>query len=141
MGERLLANGGCLCGQVRYAIDGEPVLAYNCHCRDCQRMSGAGFLPLIALPPEAVRHTGPLQWYERRADSGRVAREAFCPRCGSRLFGDGDGVPGLLLVTAGTLDDPALFDPTADIYTRAAPYWDVMDPVIGKWPEAPPESD
>jgi hypothetical protein len=137
--ERLRATGGCLCGQVRYAIDGEPVLAYNCHCRDCQRISGAGCLPLLALPAAALRCSGEVHWFERRAASGRSAREAFCPRCGSRLFGDGEGVPGLVLVTAGTLDDPTLFDPTDDIHTRLAPYWDTMDPTIGKWPDAPPE--
>lgn len=131
------ATGGCLCGQVRYEITGEPVFQYNCHCRDCQRMSGAAYLPLLALPEAAVRHTGTLTEFIRRADSGRNATESFCPRCGARLFGTGDSLPGLLLVTAGTLDDPTLFAPDADIYTRLAPYWDMMDPVIEKWPGAP----
>lgn len=132
-------EGGCLCGQFRYRIDGVPLFQYNCHCRDCQRMSGSAYLPLIALPAAAVRHRGELRWSARRAESGRIAREAFCPHCGSRLFGDGDGVQGLLLVAAGTLDDPALFEPQADIYTRAAPYWDMMDPVLEKWPANPPD--
>jgi hypothetical protein len=48
-------------------------------------------------------------------------------------------VQGLLLVAAGTLDEPTLFEPQADIYTRAAPYWDMMDPVIEKWPANPPD--
>ena len=78
------ATGGCLCGQLRYALDGEPVYQYNCHCRDCQRMSGAAFLPLIAVPAGALTHCGEVTWYARRADSGREALEAFCPHCGSR---------------------------------------------------------
>jgi hypothetical protein len=130
-------SGGCLCGQVRYTIDGDPSYQYNCHCRDCQRMSGAAYLPIIALPAHCVTLSGDLRWFTRRADSGRDAQEGFCPACGSRVFGKGDGVPGLLLVCAGTLDDPTLFEPSADIYTRAAPYWDMMDPVIEKWPYAP----
>jgi|LNFM01.1.fsa_nt_gb hypothetical protein len=131
------AAGGCLCGRLRYQIDGEPVYQYNCHCRDCQRMSGAGFLPLMALPDRCVSHLGEVTWYARRADSGREAIEGFCPRCGSRVFGAGDSLPGLMLVCAGTLDDPALFAPTADIYTRSAPHWDRMDPVLAKWATDP----
>lgn len=130
-------NGGCLCGQLRYAIDGVPSFQYNCHCRDCQRMSGAAYLPIVALPANCVSVAGEVSWYARRAGSGREAVEGFCPTCGSRVFGKGEGVAGLLLVCAGTLDEPALFEPAADIFTRAAPYWDMMDPVIEKWPEAP----
>ncbi len=133
-------SGGCLCGRVRYAIDGEPAYQYNCHCRDCQRMSGAAYLPWLAVPAQALRVDGEPRWHARRAASGRAASEGFCAICGSRVLGKGDALPGLVLVAAGTLDDPALFQPTADIFTRAAPYWDMMDPVIDKWPDAPEEN-
>lgn len=127
------ASGGCLCGQLRYDIDGDPVYQYICHCRDCQRMSGAACLPLIALPNPYVRPHGEVTWYARRADSGRQALEGFCARCGSRVLGAGDSLPGLMLVCAGTLDDPALFMPSADIYTRSAPHWGRMNPALAKW--------
>ncbi len=121
-------SGGCLCGRVRIAVSGEPYRVGVCHCLDCRKHSGAPFQTVAIFPEDAVSIAGEASCFEGRY---------FCPTCGSRVLGKGDGVPGLMLVCAGTLDDPALFEPTADIFTRAAPYWDMMDPVIAKWPQAP----
>ena len=131
-------TGACLCGAVSYAATGEPTMQYNCHCRDCQRMSGAGYLPIMGFPQAAVAITGEVHWYLRTADSGRPASEGFCPTCGARLFGQGEGVPGLMLVMVGTLDDPALFRPDAKIYTRSAPGWDAMDGAVPAYEGDPP---
>ena len=45
--------GGCSCGAVRYQCDGEPVMAAHCHCRDCQRSSGAAMATVFAVPKVA----------------------------------------------------------------------------------------
>ncbi len=132
-----ILHGGCLCGSVRYQAEGPASMQYNCHCRDCQRMSGAAYLPIMGFPLAAVTFTGEVHWYHRHADSGRPAIEGFCPQCGARLFGQGDGVPGLMLIMVGTLDEPGLFTPTDNIYTRSAPAWDAMDPAIAQWPTDP----
>ena len=46
-------TGGCLCGAVRYESSAEPVITGNCHCRDCQRYTGGGSMPGLALPQDA----------------------------------------------------------------------------------------
>ena len=130
-------TGACLCGQVRYRITVQPKFQYLCHCRDCQRMSGSGYLPLLAIPLEGFQIEGDLTFYERTADSGRAAREAFCSRCGSRLFGDGEGIPGVVVVTAGSLDNPNGFTPDAHIHTRSRNHWDTIADQLPQYLEEP----
>lgn len=130
--------GGCLCGAVRFSFDAAPVFSANCHCRDCQRATGSGYMPVMALPGDQVRIDGDVTWFTRRADSGLSAEEAFCPRCGARLFARAAALPGILLVQAGNLDDPTVFAPQFDMYTASAQPWDVMDPRLPKHPRMPP---
>lgn len=136
MGNR--ATGGCLCGAVRFEVDGEPLFSSNCHCRECQRASGSGYMPLMGYPRGAVRVTGDVRYFERMADSGTSETEGFCPTCGARLFAHAQAFPGIFLVRAGCLDDPSSYKPQADIYTSSAQPWDHMDPALPKFPKMPP---
>ncbi|MGH7052276.1 MAG: GFA family protein, partial [Stellaceae bacterium] len=36
-------QGGCVCGAVRYRLTAAPLIVHACHCRDCQRLTGAAF--------------------------------------------------------------------------------------------------
>ena len=47
-------------------------------------------------------------------------------------------MPGLLLLQAGSYDEPARFVPSADIFTASAAPWDAMDPALPKHPGMPP---
>src|SRR5262252_1375977 len=132
------ATGGCVCGAVRFEVDGEPLFSSNCHCRDCQRASGSAYLPLMGFPRDAVRVTGEVTEYERKAESGTSETEAFCPKCGARLFAHAEAYAGILLVRAGCLDDPSAYRPQADIYTSRAQPWDLMDPDLPKFAKMPP---
>ncbi len=66
-------TGGCLCGQVRYSANAEPMFAGVCHCRDCQKETGSAFNTVIAVPQAALSIQGPVEdlHAERRQRPGR----------------------------------------------------------------------
>jgi hypothetical protein len=131
-------KGGCLCGAVRYQCSAEPVWSGNCHCRDCQRISGGGYVSTFFVPEDSVAITGEVKYFDKNGDSGHRVRRGFCPSCGSQVFGKPEIVPGVLGIRAGSLDNPELYHPTMDIYTASAQPWDFMNPDLPKFPQLPP---
>ena len=122
-------TGGCLCGQVRYAVTEPPVVSRICWCRDCQHISSNGTVNAI-FPSQAIEVTGTTSEYTRAADSGNHVRRRFCPECGSHLFADSTGRPGLTVIRLGTLDDPSSVKPVANIWAASAPSWACLDPSL-----------
>jgi len=134
-----LRTGGCLCGAVRYECSAEPVFSGNCHCRDCQRISGSGYVSTFFVPESSVTITGEVKYFDKNGDSGHLVRRGFCPSCGSQVFGKPEIVAGVLGGRAGSLDNPELYHPTMDIYTASAQSWDFMNPDLPKFPQLPPK--
>src|SRR5436853_4160238 len=76
-------SGGCACGAVSYAASAEPSLMLNCHCRDCQRATGAGYAPIVVVPRDVVETRGELRYHALVGGSGKRIERGFCPACGS----------------------------------------------------------
>jgi hypothetical protein len=127
-------SGGCACGAIRYSFEGEPLVALNCHCRDCQRESGSAYVPVLIVPFKGWKlERGKPRHFSVPADSGELATRNFCGDCGSPLFGlPATRESDIVTIRAGSLDDPSLFRPTRDIYVSSAQPWDVMDPGLPK---------
>lgn len=123
-------TGGCRCGAVRYECSAEPVVAGHCHCRQCQRASGAGHVSVIGVPKHALKVTGEVRYFDHVADSGNTASNGFCPTCGSHLLGHSTGMPEIIAIKVGTLDDPGLFGPGMSIFTARAQPWDTIAPKL-----------
>ena len=121
-------HGGCLCGQVRFAIEGEPVFAGFCHCRDCQKSGGGGHNVSAGFAVEAVAFSGNVHEYDYVGTSGGAVARAFCPVCGSRLYSRADSAGPILMIAAGALDDPNILTPDFHIVTSGKPVWDYVDP-------------
>lgn len=130
-------TGSCLCGAIRYECSAEPIIMGNCHCRDCQQVTGTAFAAAILVPRNAVTITGEVKYYDVIGDSGSLVGRGFCPNCGSRLFSR-PPIPELMGITAGSLDDPREFQPIMDIYTDSAQPWDYMNPDLPKFAKMPP---
>ena len=130
-------TGGCECGAIRYECTAEPIMGGHCHCRSCRSSSGTGHSSHLMVPKAAVTISGDLTFYERAADSGNAIRRAFCPNCGTPLYGASSGWPDMLTLRAGSLDDPELFHPAMIVYAEAAPSWDHMDPALPRSPRMP----
>jgi len=130
-------NGGCLCGDVRYLASGEPVVTSICHCRDCQRRTGSAFVEVVAVPKEAFSVQGRLQTFSHTGDSGRKLDPKFCPRCGSPVFVEAEGFPGMALIMGGSLDDTTSLTPTMALFCDSAQPWLAIGHEMKSFPRMP----
>jgi hypothetical protein len=123
-------SGGCLCGAVRYAAEGEPVIVAHCHCDNCRRGTGAGHSTGAMFPAGKVTVSGRLAEYSFASGQGNTVTRSFCPACGSPLFGRNTGMAGHLTIALGSFDDAAGFVPEVTIYARGRQPWDHMDETL-----------
>jgi hypothetical protein len=99
--------GGCQCGRVRFASEGEATALYICHCRECRKQSASAFGMSLEVPRSGLRVLrGEPRVWSRATDSGRRLGCAFCGDCGSRLWHAGAGPSGPVNIKAGALDTP-----------------------------------
>jgi hypothetical protein len=136
--EKPFATGHCLCGTVSFVAASAPVAMVQCHCTDCQRVSGAGHLSIARFKREDVAIDGETRSHAVSADSGNAVTRYFCPTCGSRLFSESAGRPGLIGVMAGAFDDHTWFDPQIVIFRRSQPVWDVTTEDVPCYDAMPP---
>ena len=130
-------EGGCLCGELRYAAAG-PVDAGYCHCRMCQRSSGAAALPWASFPAERFAwEKGSPAVYRSSGDGQRE----FCAACGSQIAFRDRRPPGTVSLNLGTLDAPGRVVPRLHIWTASRiPWFDTGDRLPrfeGSGPERP----
>ncbi|HEX5514804.1 MAG TPA: GFA family protein [Gammaproteobacteria bacterium] len=122
-------EGGCLCGEVRYRVDGEPLAGMACHCRDCQYLSGGGEANVVVVPRQTLSVTaGKDRVFRSTAESGTEVWRSFCPTCGTPLFAGNAKSSEFVAVKAGSLDDPALFTRQGHVWVSSAPAWHLMEP-------------
>jgi hypothetical protein len=133
-----MITGGCLCGAVRYRVAGNPQFAILCHCRDCQRASGTGHVPVMGMPKTSFTVQGETKGYAVSAASGQSSVRHFCPTCGSLLFGISGIAPDAVSIYVGTLDDPSVFLPEAVLFTRYRHSWDVTAGALAEFETMPP---
>jgi hypothetical protein len=95
-----MATGSCLCGAVRYIVDGPLCNVMACHCTQCRKTSGH-FVAATQADETALTIEGEeaITWYR----SSPEARRAFCATCGSQLFWEQFG-SGRVSIFSGTLD-------------------------------------
>ncbi|WP_457354650.1 GFA family protein [Roseateles sp. P5_D6] len=121
--ESVQLTGRCLCGGVRYESTGPVLFSVVCHCRDCQRASGSGGVPVLGVPKPSFSYTGVVKQSRITGGSGLAAVRNFCSDCGSLLFGTPESAPEMVTIYVGSLDDPALFSPTAVLFAGQRPPW------------------
>jgi hypothetical protein len=118
-------EGGCSCRTVRYKLTDSPLIVHACHCRDCQRITGSGFVVNIWIERCFVeKNAAPLDSYTLKGGTGKPHEVFFCGKCGTYLWSKYHIVPSeCLFVRAGTLDNPAVVKPDVHIFTRSKLPW------------------
>jgi hypothetical protein len=109
-------KGGCLCGEVRYAVKTAPMRVTICHCRFCQKSTGSAFLvePIFGKSDFALTSGEPKVYRHRSTGSGQMVDVHFCGQCGTKLFLSFERFPDVVGVYGGTFDDPDWFARSAE---------------------------
>ena len=107
-----MIEGGCLCGRIRYAVDGEIGEVSHCHCSMCRRIHGAAFATYGAVPRENFRWVSGAGTVKRYRSSTTLER-TFCGNCGSTLQAILETEPDVIYLALGTTDGDPITDPAA----------------------------
>jgi hypothetical protein len=121
-------DGGCTCREVRYRLTSRPLFVHCCHCRWCQRETGASFALNAMIEADRVELlAGAVEMVDTPSNSGKGQKIARCPRCRIALWshyaGAGDSV---CFVRVGTLDEPDRLPPDIHIFTASKQPWVVL---------------
>lgn len=131
-------EGGCQCGAVRYRLTAAPLSVYNCHCKDCQRTSGATNEMSMVVRRETLEHiAGEIESYDKIADSGRVVRQFRCARCGNKVWNEPQASAVISVLKPGTLDDFSWCVPVGNIWTTSKAPWITIDETLVNFPGQP----
>ena len=120
-------TGRCYCGAIRFRFAEPPVAARACWCRDCQYLAAGNASVNVMFARAGLTLEGEPADYVSTADSGNTMHRRFCPTCGTHLFSEAESRPEVIVVRAGTLDDPGLARPSRYIWTASAPDWGHVD--------------
>ena len=114
-----ILTGGCQCGAIRFAVSALPVRVSICHCRMCQKASGAPFASLADFDHENFTWT---RGKPSAFRSSSIAERDFCRDCGTPLsFRRIDG-PRIEIMT-GAFDRPDPVIPTLQFGTESRLGW------------------
>lgn len=121
-------DGGCDCGSLRYRLVSAPLVVHCCHCRWCQRESGASFALNAMIESDRVHDLGAKpQIVHTPTQSGKGQKIARCPSCRIAVWSHyaGSG-PLTRFVRVGTLDHPDALPPDVHIFTSSKQPWVVL---------------
>ena len=121
-------EGGCGCRQLRYRLRSRPLFVHCCHCRWCQRETGAAFALNAMIESDRVELlTGEVTLVDTPSQSGLGQQIARCPRCHIAVWSHyaGSG-PAIKFIRVGTLDNPDALPPDIHIFTASKQPWVVL---------------
>lgn len=120
-------TGSCLCGGVKFRIEGELSPIQVCHCSQCRKAQGSPFAtntPVSTTEFALLSGESLLTEYESSPGKFRV----FCARCGSPVYSRLSSLPDVIRVRAGLIDEPVTVKPVAHFYVGSkASWWPITD--------------
>lgn len=113
-------TGGCYCGDIRYEVEGEPILAGQCHCRQCQYITGGGPNFFLGMPRAGMKYVQGETTSFTRTDIENAVTRLFCSRCGTSIGTEVVQHPDAIYLKVGCFDEPDLYKPQVAIFTGEA---------------------
>jgi hypothetical protein len=102
-------EGGCYCGALRFAAEGQPLFKGQCHCRECQYFSGGHPNAVMGMPATGFAYTKGSPKAYRRGDLPSPVTREFCGECGTHVLTRAPTLPAAVLLKVGTFDDPGVY--------------------------------
>ena len=123
-------EGGCTCRAVRYRMTSAPLFVHCCHCRWCQRETGASFaLNAMIEADRVVLLQGNPEVVDTPSNSGKGQKITRCSTCRIALWSNYAGAgDAIRFVRVGTLDEPDRLPPDIHIFTSSKQPWVVLPP-------------
>jgi hypothetical protein len=133
-------RGSCLCGGVRYVIEGKPLRCRNCHCSRCRKARSAAYASNLFVSSDELRLTaGEELLAAYKVPEARYFTQVFCRTCGSPMPRIDRG-RGIVIVPMGTLDDDPGMRPQDHIFVGSkAPWYTITDSLL-QYEEYPPSA-
>ncbi|KAF2187136.1 glutathione-dependent formaldehyde-activating enzyme [Zopfia rhizophila CBS 207.26] len=130
-------TGSCFCRHIKYTLTDIPFNALLCHCDNCGRTSGVGFIANSfylknmshSIPASTTLTSKPsiaTKFQRDNTDSGTVLKRSFCGHCGSSLFAKSDAYENVVIVTSGSLDERKEWKPRNEVYYKNKASWIVI---------------
>ena len=121
-------EGGCDCRAIRYRMETAPLFVHCCHCRWCQRESGASFALNAMIEADRVTLLGAApEIVDTPSASGKGQKIARCARCRIAVWSHYAGMGAVAsFVRVGTLDNPDALPPDVHIFTGSKQPWVVL---------------
>ncbi|MES2070649.1 MAG: GFA family protein [Pseudomonadota bacterium] len=123
-------QGGCTCGAIRYQLNSKPLFVHCCHCRWCQRESGAAFALNAMIEADRVALLqGQPEVVDTPSFSGKGQKISRCPQCRVAVWSNYAGAgTAVHFVRVGTLDNPDRLPPDIHIFTASKQPWLILPP-------------
>ncbi|MEM9278659.1 MAG: GFA family protein [Pseudomonadota bacterium] len=116
----IVADGGCLCGAVRYTVKGELLWSGYCHCESCRRQTSSPVACFFGVyEKDMMFHGESLAIYE----SSQGVERSFCKVCGSPISYVTRERPGEIELYTATLDFPERVAPTEHVHWHERLPW------------------
>lgn len=120
----LSVEGGCLCGAIRYRVEGTPSSISICHCRSCRLASGAPTVSWFVVSRTQFKLlSGGLTTHQ----SSKPVHRGFCGKCGTQLTYEHDSTANTIELTTASLDEPQRMPPTKEIWLSEKLPWAVVN--------------
>lgn len=128
--QHLPFEGGCTCRSVRYRMVTGPLFVHCCHCRWCQRETGASFALNAMIEADRVHLLqGEVDVVNTPSSSGKGQKISRCPACRIAVWSNYAGAgEAVRFVRVGTLDEPDRLPPDIHIFTSSKQPWVVLPP-------------
>ena len=110
-------SGGCYCGAIKYESLGDIQASIQCHCRECQYITGGNPNVIMIMPLSGFEFVKGIPKTFKRKDIEKAVTRLFCENCGTGIGTKNPNRPNSIILKVGTFDDPSIFKPDIAIFT------------------------